>query len=137
MPSVLLSFKSFQTNTKKINDTRTINGPETNKVNSDTINGLIKAANPPTNKIFKILLPTRLPISISRNPFFKAIKATANSGREVPKATKVKPTKAWVKEKNSAIFAAESTTKLAPKNNPNKEIIKTRVSPMKTFLKLS
>ncbi len=39
---------------------------------------------PPTNKIFAILLPTRLPATIPTEFNFNAWNVAANSGREVP-----------------------------------------------------
>jgi hypothetical protein len=38
-----------------------------------------------------ILLPIIFPIAISLDSFIEAVKLTANSGLEVPKATTVKP----------------------------------------------
>ena len=47
---------------------------------------------PITKKILKILLPTTFPIAMAELPFLAATIEVASSGRDVPAATKVKPT---------------------------------------------
>lgn len=61
----------------------------------DTLTGLTNAVNPKISVILTILDPMTLPIAISAvapgATVSDAIKLTASSGRDVPKATNVKP----------------------------------------------
>ncbi len=58
-----------------------------------TIRGLIVLEIPNTNKILKILEPITFPSAISFCPFFAATILVTSSGKEVPTATIVSPTK--------------------------------------------
>ena len=74
----------------------------------------VRVATPITVSRLKMLLPTTLPTAISRSPRRVATMDVANSGREVPMATMVKPMTTWLMPKASAISTA-------PKNKTNRE----------------
>ena len=59
--------------------------------------------------------PITLPIAISVSPFLIATIDVTNSGKDVPTATIVKPTKLALMPRVVAIFVAESTT-ISPPN---------------------
>ena len=50
----------------------------------------IKAGTPMTAKALKMFEPRTFPTAISTLPFHAAVTLTANSGRDVPKATALK-----------------------------------------------
>lgn len=57
--------------------------------------------------VFVIAEPKRSPMAKLYSFFFTALKSTASSGKDVPNATIVAPTKLAVKENSSAICKAE------------------------------
>ena len=91
-----------------------INGISTRTVERATASGVIAAAIPRITRIFKILLPTILPIVISALPFIAAAMLTAASGALVPIATIVRPTTSCGMPKRVASAAAPSTNQSAP-----------------------
>ena len=76
--------------------------------------GLIVAAIPKTNKILKTFEPITFPRAISTSPFLAATIEVTSSGKEVPRATMVRPTKFCDIPKDKAILEALSTTKSPP-----------------------
>ena len=83
----------------KLSDNKTANNVDINKVIGNsfftvlffTCNVWTQAAVPNINKIFKILLPTTFPSTISPLPEINDFTLTANSGALVPNATIVNP----------------------------------------------
>ena len=80
--------------------------------------GFITAANPKTKSILNKFDPITLPIAISVSPFFIATIDVTNSGREVPTATIVSPTKLALIPRDVAIDVAEFTTISPPSTIP-------------------
>jgi hypothetical protein len=76
-----------------------------------------------TNKIFEILLPTRLPIASADEPDRAAFKETRNSGDEVPNATIVMPTNSLEMRNLSAIPIAPRNIISAPESSIIKPLI--------------
>ncbi|MNG01939.1 hypothetical protein D3C84_849410 [compost metagenome] len=58
---------------------------------TDSGDGAISAVTPSTPSRLNRLLPITLPTAISRSPRSAAINEVANSGRDVPMATMVRP----------------------------------------------
>ena len=67
-----------------------------------------------TNRILNRFEPITLPNASSFSPFFDATMEVTSSGREVPNATIVSPTRVSVIPKEMAIALALSTTRLPP-----------------------
>lgn len=84
----------------------------------DTLTGLASAVNPKISVIFTILEPMTLPIAISAvapgSTVNDAIKLTASSGSDVPKATNVKPMTKGDTLNFLAIDDDDATKKSAP-----------------------
>ncbi len=76
--------------------------------------GVINAEVPTTKRILKILLPTILPTAISALPLIAAVTLVTSSGREVPKATMVRPINRSLMPKISASAVAASTATSEP-----------------------
>ena len=76
--------------------------------------GVISALEPTTNRILKIFEPMMFPIAISALPFLAAVTEVTSSGKDVPKATMVKPINLWLTPSEMAMFVAASTAKLLP-----------------------
>ena len=92
-----------------------------------TATGVITAVRPRIIKIFRILLPTILPMVISALPFKAAEILTAASGALVPIATMVSPIISWGILNLLAMPAAPSTNQSAPftsSTNPKASINK-------------
>ena len=70
---------------------------------------------PTTNRMLKMLLPTILPMAISAFPFLAAITEVTSSGKEVPKATMVRPINRSLRPRIRAMLLAASTEKLLPR----------------------
>ena len=60
------------------------------------------------------MLPTIFPTAISEFFFKAAVTDVNNSGKDVPKATIVKPMNLWLNPNSVAISVAESTTNFEP-----------------------
>ena len=78
------------------------------------VTGVTKAVVPTTNRILKILLPTILPMAMSAFPFNAADTDVTSSGREVPRATIVRPIILSLNPMVLAIEEAASTLKSHP-----------------------
>ena len=80
--------------------------------------GFISDANPKTSNILNMFDPITLPIAISVSPFLTATIEVTNSGKEVPHATIVSPTKLSLIPRALAIVVALLTTKSPPTTIP-------------------
>src|SRR5699024_7922979 len=89
--------------------------------------GFITAANPKTKSMLNKFEPITLPIAISVSPFFIATIDVTNSGREVPTATIVSPTKLALIPNDVAISVAEFTTISPPITIPTIPKIDTNI----------
>ena len=88
------------------------------KIFESTVNGWIVAEVPSTKKMLKILLPMIFPNAMSTCFFNAAVMEVTNSGRDVPTATIVKPTKVSLIPSERAIWMLLLTTRLPPKMMP-------------------
>ena len=88
-----------------------------------TFNGKIIAVIPRTRPILAILLPIIFPIAISLDSFIEAVKLTANSGLEVPKAITVNPIINGLMPSSRDKFDEPLTSHSAPKYTPKNPII--------------
>ena len=84
--------------------------------------GLISPTVPITKSMLKILLPTILPMAIPALPFLAAETEVTSSGRDVPKATMVRPINRWLMPQASAMVVAPLTTKLLPPTTSTRPI---------------
>ena len=89
--------------------------------------GFIRAAMPIRRRMFKILLPITLPISISVLPAIKDEMETASSGAPVPIATMVRPISCLETLKFEAMLEAPETSQSAPLMRKTKPTIKTTI----------
>ena len=69
---------------------------------------------PSTARMLKMLLPTILPMAMSRSPLTLAMTEVATSGSDVPAATTVRPTTNSLTPRCRAIVTAASTSQLEP-----------------------
>ncbi len=80
--------------------------------------GLIADERPVMNAMLNILEPTILPMAMSFSFFIAATTLVTSSGKDVPAATIVSPTRDSLIPKSLAILDALSTTSLPPKIIP-------------------
>ena len=76
--------------------------------------GVISEEAPTINKILNMLLPMIFPMAISAFPFLAAFTEVTSSGREVPRATIVRPINRSLKPMIFASSVAELTVTLLP-----------------------
>lgn len=118
MPSSLLTLRLPLIIGIKATEKMNITGSSKKRVSFATFNGLINATDPIIMSILKILLPIIFPIAMSSDPFMPAVKLTANSGLEVPKATTVKPITMGLMPRLWDKFEEPLTSHSAPKYTP-------------------
>jgi len=92
---------------------------------SENGTGIIKLESPTTKRMLNKLLPIIFPIAMSQFFLKAAITEVKSSGKDVPKATIVKPMNLSLQPKKRAMKVADFTTKLLPKiTRPNPIIVK-------------
>ena len=89
--------------------------------------GVMTAAIPMSNKMFRMLLPITLPINISVLPLTRDEMATASSGAPVPKATIVRPMSCLLTLKLEATDEAPETSQSAPLMSRTKPATRNRI----------
>ena len=115
MPSISFSLRSVMMNTHITAATNTIAmEPKTTSFPSVTSPVPTNAIVAPTARELNRLLPNRLPRTSSLSPWRAAAPAVTSSGREVPIATSVKPTKPPESPSRSASSTAPHTRNHAP-----------------------
>jgi len=105
-PSIRLKKRSLSKKYKRKTLNKTI-GISLFKTLLSTFSGMTTAQTPKTKPMFAILLPIILPRAMVFSPRRAAIIHTASSGAEVPKATRITPTKSGVNLKRSANFTED------------------------------